>query len=85
MWYTILEVRAGFLYDVCLHSDRDILADWEGIGDMTPADPAPWNADAAWVEESTWLVAWPDKLVRIEFFGMDPTEDQLRTAAEALR
>jgi len=85
MWYTILEVRAGFLYDICLHSDRDILADWEGIGDMTPADPAPWNADAAWVEESTWLVAWPDKLVRIEFFGMDPTEDQLRTAAAALR
>ena len=83
--YTVLEVKAGFLYDICLTSKRDVLAEWEGIGDMTPADPAPWNADAAWVEESVWLVAWPDKLVRIEFFGMDPTEDQLRQAAAALR
>lgn len=83
--YTVLEVKAGFLYDICLTSKRDILAGWEGIGDMTPADPTPWNADAAWVEDTTWLVAWPDKLVRIEFFGMDPTEDQLRQAAAALR
>lgn len=83
--YTILEVKAAFLYDICLQSDRDVLAGWEGIRDMAPADPAPWNADAAWREGTTWVVAWPHRLLRIRFYGMTPTEDQLRQAAAALR
>ena len=45
MHYTVVEVKAPFLYDLCL--DR-VLSQWEDYGfHYEPVNPAPWGAEAA--------------------------------------
>lgn len=77
--YTLIKVKAGFLYDFCLKTimdDRQDILPAEGEEYRRvyqPIDPAPWGADSAWrLEHSTtgfagwYLVCYDDYILEIK-------------------
>ena len=81
--YTVLEVKADFLYDLCLD---EMLHDH-----FFPADAAPWGAQRAYqlgVSESPsnpwWILCYEDRIVEISLPEM-PTAEQMSLVCEILR
>lgn len=80
--YTVLEVKAGFLYDLCLD---EMLHEH-----YFPVDAAPWGAQQAYqlgVCESPsnpwWILCYEDRIVEIRLPG-EPTQEQMDLVARIL-
>lgn len=80
--YTVLEVKTGFLYDLCLD---EMLHEH-----FFPADAAPWGAQRAYqlgVSESPsnpwWILCYEDRIVEISLPEM-PTPGQMALIGETL-
>ena len=96
--YTIVDVKAPFLYEICkeqLFKERDQSED----GSVPerhkriyePCDLKSWGAEEAWTlrsqdagwEANVYLLCYPDRIVEI-WFGWELSEEQMRTAGEML-
>lgn len=97
--YTVIEVKAPFLYGLCRDAVvRDRTDSWnrnlpEGEGYLyQSADPAPWGAAEAyqWTSRTsgagnTYLLCYPGRIVEIEFDAeRPPTSAQMAVVAEKL-
>lgn len=94
--YTITDVRAAFLFDLCknrlLHADdpEPIEQEYGYLNEYCPDDPAPWGAEEAWrfywwKDEplNRWLLVYGDRLVEIDL-DWEPTTEQMATVGEKL-
>lgn len=95
--YTWVQVRAPFLYGLCLDSlrydddDREDGQVPEGHKRYyEPDDPAPWGADRAfrWVIQDIgprdiYLLCYPDRILEVGF-SWAPTPEQMAVVAETL-
>lgn len=95
--YTWVQVRAPFLYELCLDSlrydddDREDGQVPEGHKRYyEPDDPAPWGADRAfrWVIQDIgprdiYLLCYPDRILEVGF-SWAPTPEQMAVVAETL-
>ncbi len=95
--YTWVQVRAPFLYELCLDSlrydddDREDGQVPEGHKRYyEPDDPAPWSADRAfrWVIQDIgprdiYLLCYPDRILEVGF-SWAPTPEQMAVVAETL-
>jgi len=87
--YAILEVKAPFLYDLCLDAmlEEDPIFEEE----YRPVDPAPWGAARAWRlyrhgEPSGWyLLAWENRVAQVRPSRLDLTPERMKVLGEALR
>lgn len=95
--YTWVQVRAPFLYELCLDSlrydDDDREDDQVPEGHKRyyePDDPAPWGADRAfrWVIQDIgprdiYLLCYPDRILEVGF-SWAPTPEQMAVVGEKL-
>lgn len=95
--YTVVRVRAPFLYERCLDSlrydndDREDDQVPEGCKRYyEPCDPAPWGAKKAyrWIIQGLgpsdlYLLCYPDRIVEVGF-SWAPTPEQIARAGETL-
>lgn len=95
--YTWVQVRAPFLYGLCLDSlryDDDDREDGQVLEGhkryYEPDDPAPWGADRAfrWVIQDIgprdiYLLCYPDRILEVGF-SWAPTPEQMAVVAETL-
>lgn len=85
--YTVVEVKAPFLYDLCR---QELLADPPLDEEYRPVDPAPWGAAEAyqryWGQEPMggYLLCYPKRLVKITFYNIELTPEQMGIAGEKL-
>jgi len=95
--YSVIDIKVPFLYDFIkqsiLDSRQDIVLEEEDrvfMDHYEPIDPTPWGAQAAyqaWFSRSAlneYLLCWEDRIVEIKFYW-EPTQEQIKTAAEILR
>ena len=90
--YEIMDVRAGFLYDLCLEDYLDLEFWNQDDGPeyrFVEVDPAPWQAETVyrkqWGEEwmDTYVICWEDRIVEFQP-DWELTEAQIAAAAEKL-
>ena len=85
--YTVVEVKAPFLYGPCRET---LLGDTPLDEEYRPTDPVPWGAEEAyqlyWSEEPMggYLLCYPQRLVRIRFYNMEPDEEQMGMVGEKI-
>lgn len=85
--YTVVEVKAPFLYDLCR---RELLNDPPLDEEYRPIDPAPWGAEEAyqryWAEEPMggYLLCYPGRLVKITFYNIEVTPERMGIVGEKL-
>ncbi len=87
--YTIVEVKAAFLYNLC----RDSMVKEDPLfeRDWRPADPAPWGANAAYRmyrhgEPDDWyLLCFPDRLAEVQPRGLDLTPEVMAAIGKRLK
>ena len=92
--YTVIEVRAPFLYDVCkgrlLDKNGALGTDRLPVKYYVPIDPAPWGAEEAYqsaYEDSgpmdDYLLCYPDRIVAFDP-DWEPTQGQMALVGEKL-
>ncbi|MEG1987628.1 MAG: DUF2812 domain-containing protein [Oscillibacter sp.] len=90
--YEIVDVKAGFLYDLCLRQYMEKDRDWEPELHFPAVDAALWQADAVYQEyvgtepRNRFVVCWGRRIVEIVFpYDWALTPAQIAIAAEKLR
>ena len=77
LYYRLIRVKAGILYDTCLKAEMENLA--YSRYEMKEADPAPWQAERVWVlsggERDGYLLCYGDHIISL-WPGWDMTADQ---------
>lgn len=96
--YTVIEVRAPFLYDVCkghlLDKNGALGTDRLPVKYYVPIDPAPWGAEEAYqfrMEDEDfgaqntdlYLLCYPDRIVEFDP-DWEPTQGQMALVGEKL-
>lgn len=91
MSYDIVEIKAAFLYDVCL---KDFLNEPERIHDTSEyreIQEASWGAEKVYrlydkgEYFNTYLVCYRDKIVRIRFYDLEIDTNLIKIIAEKLK
>ena len=90
MYYTIVDVKAGFLYGACL---EDMLSPEYGYsGVYGEADPAPWGAERAYrfqknaehgQEETHYLLCYPGRIILFDA-RWEMTPEQMAAVGQIL-
>lgn len=87
--YTVVEVKAPFLYGLCRKSMLEEDPVFEE--DYRPIDPAPWGAAEAFrvyhrEEPSDWyLLLWPDRMAEVRVYGMELDDAGMGVIGEKLK
>lgn len=92
--YTVIEVRASFLYDVCkerlLDKNGALGTNYLPVKYYVPIDPAPWGAEEAYqsaYENSgpmdDYLLCYPDRIVEFDP-DWEPNQEQMALVGEKL-
>lgn len=87
--YTIVKVKAAFLYDLC----RDSMSEEDPLfeSDWRTADAAPWGAETAFRmyrlgEPADWyLLCFPDRIAEVHPRGLDLTPEVMAAIGEKLK
>lgn len=87
--YTVVKVKAPFLYRLCLDAMRTEDPAFET--EACPVDPAPWGAREAWRyyrhgEPTDWyLLAWADRLAKVRPRFMELTPERMTALSAGLQ
>ena len=94
--YTLTIIKVPALYDLCKESALNKRSD-TGVEDgfvlvdhYEKIDAAPWLAIEAyqrhWSESvlNEYLLCYEDRIIEIDFFNWEPTEEQMKIVAEKL-
>lgn len=85
--YTVVEVKASFLYGLCR---QEFLEHPPLDEEYRPVDPTPWGAAEAyqqyWGQEPMggYLLCYPGRLVKIRFLNIELTEERMGIVGEKL-
>lgn len=87
--YTVVEVKAPFLYGICRQELLENLI-FDEDEEYRPVAPTPWGGSEAyrryWGEEPMggYLLCYPGRIVKITFYNIELTEEMMGVVGEKL-